>query len=140
MLVDRSSNGNAKGMGEGRILNRKGLQQGISSAPLPQRTKSSLRFSNSDLKIHSTAFGGVRGKNGYKMTNLKHTGGCTSLESRTCHCLMQKRCSATLFLITTYSIKILHQSKAAGYKRCSLAALTPLSFSTTCTLEEGSKL
>lgn len=73
---------------KGRILNRKELQQGISSAPLPQSEKSSLMFSNSDLKIHSPGAGGGGGE-GYKMTNLNHTGGRTSLESRTDHCLMQ---------------------------------------------------
>lgn len=44
---------------------------------------------------------------------------------------MQKRSEATLFLITTYSIKILYQLKAAGYKRCSFPTLTPHSFSIT---------
>lgn len=64
VLVDRGSNRNTKGTWgkKGRILNRKELQRGISSAPLPQSEKLSLRFSNSDLEIQSTALAGVWGE------------------------------------------------------------------------------
>lgn len=59
-MVDRGSNRNTKGTGgkKGEFQIEKSYSRVISSAALPQSEKSSLRFSNSDLKIHSTALRG----------------------------------------------------------------------------------
>lgn len=127
MLLDRGGNGKTK-------EKENNFKQKITTAEDQLSSSSATRFhkARNNLQVFLTVISKYtaqpleKKKKGYKLTNLKHTSVCTSLGGSIWQCLMQKRCYATLFLLTTYLIKILHQLTLVGYKRCSFATLTLL--------------